>query len=233
MTLHVGSEGNATNLMNSDLISFSAVIFDFDGTLADSYEAIAASVNHVRARYDLAPLPMAEVKRHVGRGAEYLLRHTVPGGDLAADEAAYRAHHPSVMVPLTRLLPGAAELLHGLRRLDKRVGLCSNKPRDFSRAILASLGIAPCFDVVLGPEDVARPKPAPDMLLKAVQMLGLSPEAVLYVGDMTVDIETARAAGVAVWVVATGSDERGTLERARPDRLLGSLREMVAELPRA
>jgi phosphoglycolate phosphatase-like HAD superfamily hydrolase len=64
-------------------------------------------------------------------------------------------------------------------------------------------------------------------------MLGLSPEAVLYVGDMTVDIETARAAGVAVWVVATGSDERGTLERARPDRLLGSLREMVAELPRA
>jgi len=216
--------------MEKSLRAFDAFLFDFDGTLADSYAAITASVNHVRARHGLPPLPVAEVKRHVGRGPEYLLRHTVPGGDLPADLAAYRSHHPSVMVTMTQLLPGAAELVRGLHRLGKRVGLCSNKPRLFSRDLLAHLGIADCFRLVLGPEDVPRPKPAPDMLQHALRGLALPATAVLYVGDMTVDIQTARAAGVSVWVVPTGSEERATLEQARPDRLLESLDEMVAEL---
>jgi phosphoglycolate phosphatase len=69
------------------------------------------------------------------------------------------------------------------------------------------------------------------MLRRALDLLDLPAAAVLYVGDMTVDIETARAAGVAVWIVPTGSDRRDALERARPDRLLTDLREVVAELP--
>ncbi len=216
--------------MTRSIISFSAFLFDFDGTLADSYDAIAASVNHVRQRHGLTPLPVAEVKRHVGRGPEYLLRHTVPNGELATDLAAYRTHHPSVMRPLTQLMPGSAELIAGLRQRGKRLGLCSNKPRLFSRDLLAHFGLAEAFDIVLGPEDVARPKPAPDMLLRALQLLGLPAADVLYIGDMTVDIQTARAAGLTVWIVATGSDERAALEQARPDRLLGSLPEMVEEL---
>jgi phosphoglycolate phosphatase-like HAD superfamily hydrolase len=86
------------------------------------------------------------------------------------------------------------------------------------------------FDVVLGPEDVARPKPAPDMLLDALARLGVAGADVLYVGDMTVDVETARAAGVAVWVVPTGSDDIEALRGARPDRLLRDLHELAAAL---
>lgn len=214
-----------------DFATCAAVLFDFDGTLADSYAAIAASVNHVRARHGAGPLSIEEVKRFVGRGPEYLLSHTVPETRLAADLAAYRAHHPGVMADLTYLLPGAADLLARLRAVGKKVGLCSNKPRPFSRVLLAHLGIAECFDLVLGPEDVPRPKPAPDMLHRALERLGLTAAEVLYVGDMTVDIQTARAAGVTVWVVPTGSDPRAVLEEARPDRLLEGLHEMVAELP--
>lgn len=220
------------DLMMDTLGACAAVIFDFDGTLADSYAAIASSVNHVRAGHGLAPLDVAEVKRYVGRGPEYLLTHTVPGGNLADDFACYRAHHPTVMLELTHLLPGVAELLPALRRLGKKIGLCSNKPRLFSEELLQHLGIAACFDVVLGVEDVPRPKPAPDMLLRAIERLALPSAAVLYVGDMTVDIETARAAGVRVWVAPTGCDERKTLEDAKPDRLLTDLREMVAEIGR-
>src|SRR5205814_932669 len=87
---------------------FRGVLFDFDGTLADSYPAITASVNHVRSLYGLPPLPEAEVRRHVGRGAAYLLDKTVPRGGLAANVEAYRAHHPSVLQSGTSLLPGAA-----------------------------------------------------------------------------------------------------------------------------
>src|SRR5438034_11292295 len=85
---------------------YRVVIFDFDGTLADSYDAIAASVNHVRAQHQLQPLSEPEVRRHVGRGLPYLLRQTVPNTDLERDAALYRAHHPSVLERMTRLLPG-------------------------------------------------------------------------------------------------------------------------------
>src|SRR5205807_1091724 len=104
------------------------------------------------------------------------------------------------------------------------------KPRLFSQDLLRHLDVAAIFDVVLGPEDVALPKPAPDMLLCALKKLSLNAKQVLYVGDMTVDIQTARAAGVQVWVVPTGCEDRGVLEKAKPDRVLANLQEMVAEI---
>lgn len=216
--------------MPAPLRGFAAILFDFDGTLADSYAAIAASVNHVRGMRGLPALTVDDVKIHVGRGPEYLLTHTVPGGKLADDIACYRAHHPGVMKQMTQLLPGTAELLPALQAAGKRVGLCSNKPRFFSQEILEHLGIAGCFDLVLGPEDVPLPKPAPDMLLRALQRLDLPSDRVLYVGDMLVDIQTARAANVCVWAVATGSEARQALVDAQPDRLLNDLREMVVEI---
>jgi 2-phosphoglycolate phosphatase len=218
--------------MTDTLGSYAAVLFDFDGTLADSYAAIACSVNHVRSERGMPALSIDEVKRHVGRGPEYLLTHTAPNGRLADDLACYRAHHPRVMLPLTRLLPGARLLLAALHRRGKKIGLCSNKPRPFSQQLLQHLEVSAYFDVVLGPEDVPLPKPAPDMLLRAIQRLGLPSDHVLYVGDMTVDIQTARSAGVRVWAVATGSEERRALEDAKPDRLLADLQEMVAEIGR-
>src|SRR5262245_26459495 len=148
--------------MTDTLRHYRAVAFDFDGTLADSYEAIAASVNHVRAHHGLPPLAANEVKRHVGRGPEYLLTHTTPGGDLQVDLARYRAHHPSVLTKLTHLLPGAAELIPALHRAGKKMGLCSNKPRSFSVTLLEHFALAQYFAAVLGPGDVPLPKPAPD-----------------------------------------------------------------------
>jgi phosphoglycolate phosphatase len=207
-----------------------AVIFDFDGTLADSYEAIAASVNHVRGHRGLPPLEVAEVRRHVGHGPNYLLERTVNSDDVAADLALYRAHHPTVMFAQTQLLPGAAEALAAVRRTGRQAAVCSNKPRAFTRDLLAHLEIAPLVDVVIGPEDARRPKPAPEMLLLAMARLQLGPAEALYVGDMVVDIQTARSAGVPVWVVPTGSDAPEALLQAHPDRMLRDLRELSAWL---
>jgi phosphoglycolate phosphatase len=204
-----------------------AVLFDFDGTLADSYGAIAASVNHVRAGHGLPPLSEEEVRRHVGRGPEHLMEHTVPAGEVGGNVVAYKEHHPSVMCEQTRLLPGVFEAVKALSRRGYRLGVCSNKPVAFTRVLLGQLGLDK-FEVALGPEDVARPKPAPDMLLAALARLGVKAGETLYVGDMAVDVETARAAGVRVWAVATGSNDAATLRRAAPDRLL----EGMEELPR-
>jgi phosphoglycolate phosphatase len=204
-----------------------AVLFDLDGTLADSYDAIAASTNHVRVINGLPPLQEAEIKTHVGRGLAMLLADLVPGTDTARNIALYREHHISVMRDRTRLMPGARHAVEVLNRSGRRLAVCSNKNVVFTRALLESLGLARFFDVVLGPEDVPHPKPAPDMLLTALRLLGVSADEALYVGDMDIDVQTGRAAGVAVWVVPTGSADRATLEAARPDRILTGLDELA------
>jgi phosphoglycolate phosphatase len=210
---------------------FRAVLFDFDGTLADSFDAIAASVNHVRRGYGLPPLSVEQVKPNVGRGPERLLAETVPGGDPARDGREYRAHHPQVMRQLTRLLPGADRLTARLRQIGVLLAVCSNKPIFFTRSLLESLGVANRFAAVLGPEDVAHPKPAPDMLVAAFDRLNVKPSEALYIGDSAIDVNTGRAAGVVTWVVATGSDDRPALEAARPDRIFAGLGEIAALWP--
>jgi phosphoglycolate phosphatase len=204
-----------------------AVVFDFDGTLADSYEAITASVNHVRGLYHMQPLKVSQVRPCVGRGAGYLLAHTLPGLDPTKALAEYKAHHPSVLRSGTRLLPGVAATLAELSSSGFKLGVCSNKPKPFTSTLLDILDIARFFKAVIGPEDAPKPKPAPDMLIAALDALGVSAARALYVGDMTVDIETARAAGARVWVIATGSDGHEALAAAHPDRLLGNFRELA------
>jgi 2-phosphoglycolate phosphatase len=210
--------------------SLRAVFFDFDGTLVDSYPAITASVNHVRAFRGNEPLSVEEVRCFVGRGPVYLLENTVPGTEVEADLARYRSHHPTAMRSLTEMLPGALEVLTSLRQAGMLLGLCSNKPRGFSEQLLDHLRIRDHFAAVLGPEDVDRIKPAPDMLVQALHRLQVSKDESLYVGDMSVDILTARAAGVTVWVVPTGSENREVLEAARPDRLFSDLGELEEAL---
>jgi phosphoglycolate phosphatase len=206
-------------------LRYRAVLFDFDGTLADSYAAITASINHLRAHIGLPALEESNVRGHVGQGLGHLLEMTVPGMDVETGTTLYRAHHPSVMQSGTRLLPGARALVDFLGERGARQAVCSNKPVVYTKELVHYLKLERWLELVLGPEDVPRIKPAPDMVHKALEHFRIKREDALYIGDMTIDIETARAAGVPVWVVATGSSQRDVLEAARPDRLLGSLHE--------
>jgi len=208
--------------------AYLAIIFDFDGTLADSYAAITASVNHVRAAHKLTPLVESEVRRLVGFGLLTLLQEILPDGATEADVALYRSHYLQIMERETHLLPGVVPALEELHHRGLRLAVCSNKNVVFTRKLCASLGIAQFFEAILGPEDVSAPKPDPAMIDEAMKRLGVIAKRCLCIGDMAIDVETARAAGVTVWVVPSGSHDAGTLSAARPDRILSNM----GELPR-
>jgi phosphoglycolate phosphatase len=209
---------------------FRAVLFDFDGTLADSYAAITASVNHVLTRYGKPTLSEAQVRSLVGHGLESLMANILPGIDAQAAARLYREHHPTVMKSHTRLLPGVSEGLAALKEAGVKLGVCSNKPSYFTRALLGMLGIDPYFDVVFGPDDAGAIKPDPAMVLKALEQLGVPKEEALYVGDMEVDIETGRRAGVETWVMPTGSNDEATLRAAHATRLFPGMSAVIGEV---
>jgi phosphoglycolate phosphatase len=209
-----------------------AVLFDFDGTLADSFPAITASTNHVRTSYGLPPVPEAVVREYVGLGLPNLMEALVPGAPTADAVARYRAHHSSVMLAGTRLMPGVAETLAGLFRRGVKMAVCSNKAVHFTKQLVRELGLAEMFDAVLGPEDVGRPKPDPAMLLEAVRRLGVPKDETVYVGDMAVDVHTAKAAGIAVWLVPGGASGRESPTAAGPDRVLTGIAEMLELIER-
>lgn len=208
---------------------FDAALFDLDGTLVDSFEAIRASVNHVRGRNGLEPLPLADVTRAVGNGLARLMELVCPVGDPAANAAAYLAHHPDAIGPGTTVLPEVRETLLELRARGLKLAICSNKPLPMTERLLHETGLASLFSAVLGPESVPRRKPDPDMLLEACRRLGTEPDRSLYVGDMTIDIAAARAGGLFVAVIP-GGHSADQLRGAGPDRLLTRFSELLETL---
>jgi 2-phosphoglycolate phosphatase len=209
---------------------FHAVLFDFDGTLADSYAAITASVNHVLDHFARPELTESQVRSLVGHGLEQLMETILPDIDPKLSARIYRDHHPSVMGRLTKLLPGVAEGLIKLRENGIRMGICSNKPTFFTRKLVDQLEINSYFGAIYGPDTVGAPKPNPIMLTKAIHQLDAQPANSLYVGDMIVDIETGRAAGVETWVMPTGSNDKATLEAASADRVFDDMSEVVGAI---
>ena len=209
---------------------FRAVLFDFDGTLADSYAAITASVNHVLQHHGRPTLIEEKVRSLVGHGLENLMQNILPEIDPAIGARLYREHHPTVMKSHTKLLPGVIEGLQELKDAGIKLGVCSNKPGYFTRALLGMLEIDRYFDVVLGPDDVGTAKPDPAMVNKALERLGVSKDQALYVGDMEVDIETGRQAAIETWVMPTGSNDEATLRAANAARVFPGMRDVIAEV---
>jgi 2-phosphoglycolate phosphatase len=212
------------------MATYRAVLFDFDGTLADSYMAITASVNHTLAHFGRPTLTEPQVRALVGHGLLQLMETILPGVDPIEAAAIYRTHHPEVMISHTRVLPGVADGLAKLTAQGVKMGICSNKPSKFTREIVKGIGLTPHFQIVLGPDDVSAPKPDPAMIVAALKALDVPLEQALYVGDMEVDVETGRRAGIETWVMPTGSNDEPTLKAAKATRILANFDEVIARL---
>lgn len=182
-----------------------AVVFDLDGTLVDSFEAIHASLVAAMKALGLPPWDLETTVRHVGRGVDFLLEAAVGPAWKERALDLFRTDYAATCLTRTRLLPTVSQTLPRLARSGYAQAVATNKPIEFTRRILDHLGIASYFRCVLGPEQVSRPKPAPDMLQAILACLDVQPSECLYVGDMPLDVETAAQAGVSCFLVATGA----------------------------
>lgn len=199
-----------------------AVVFDLDGTLVDSYAAIARSLNHARAGWALPALDDATVRRGVGRGLESLIEAHVGADRVEEGVRRFRTKYAEVFADHTFALPGAVETVRALAGSGVRLAVASNKPARFTRPILEHLGMAGSVRSVHGPDTVGATKPDPAMIRQCLADLETSANDAMYVGDMVLDVESARRAGVAVVLVRGGSSDDGAL-RATGQPVLASI----------
>ncbi len=206
---------------NINDMSYDTVIFDLDGTLLDTLDDLAASVNAALSASGLPVRNREEVRRFVGNGVVKLIDRAVPAGTASEEKEkvleAFKKHYSAHSRDLTRPYPGIIELLDALAAGKVRMAIVSNK---FQAAVedLNTYYFADRIPVAAGENEAAgiRKKPAPDMVLSALQRLGAEAKRALYVGDSEVDAQTAEAAGMDYILVTWGFRERAVLQSFRP-----------------
>lgn len=178
-------------------------LFDLDGTLADTIGDIAASTNHVRATFALPALELAAVRTCVGHGALTLLQRALPelgypDGDPRWREvrAVYGAHHERQCTATARLYDGVRPHLERLAARGHPLGVVTNKPERFARAVVTHLGLADLLPVVIGGDSLPQKKPDPAPVRLALQRLGVSTALGTMVGDGETDLRAGKAAGL-------------------------------------
>ena len=185
-----------------------AVLFDLDGTLADTAPDMAHTVNRMRTRRGLAPVALEQVRPHVSQGARGMIcsafdMSTEHPDFMAMREEFLEIYGENLFVD-TRLFPGMAELLDTLDARAIPWGIVTNKFERFARPIMDGLGLGSRAAVVVGGDTCPRSKPFPDPLLFAASAMGVAPPNTLYVGDDERDVQAARAAGMPVIAAGYG-----------------------------
>lgn len=199
-----------------------ALIFDLDGTLVESLPGIAASLNRALALHGLPGYGDAAVRGFIGDGARMLVTRALGTGALVHIESMLRCFAKDYAVSWqlgTLPYEGITDLLADLRARGFPLAVLSNKPHNFATEIVAKLFPEHTFAAVLGNREGLPHKPDPAGALEIAATLGIVPQNCILIGDSTMDLETARRAGMASIAVTWGYHDR--------ERLLGA--NMIAE----
>jgi pyrophosphatase PpaX len=210
-------------------VRFRVVLFDLDGTVIDSAGIILASMRHATREVLAREIPDRELMAAVG-GPGLEAQMLEFGGREHLEELirVYRAHNERLHGRI-ELFPGVNDLLVQLKREGRRLGLVSAKRRSTIGLAFAATSIEHLFDVVVGGDESANQKPAPDLLLLALERLAVSPHDAVYVGDSPFDMAAAKSGGLSAIAVSWGGiHERSRLSEA--DLVVDTTEELLAAL---
>jgi len=208
-------------------LRYRAVLFDLDGTLVDSYAALADAVNFARRQHGLADLTTDNIREFVGEGLEMLMERAFGGDVPDTATEAFESRYDEVCCEQSRVLSDVEPTLRALSGLNVSMAVCTNKPTAFSRKILEFLNLASFFEAIVGPDVAGARKPQAEHVLRTLEATRCTPAEALFVGDMPIDVEAAHNSGIDAAVVATGSSTSSALRAARPDHYLDRLADLV------
>ena len=182
-------------------MKFKAVLFDLDGTLVDSLPDIGHALNLVLGRRGFPPHELEAYKFMVGDGSETLVRRALPPDHrdqetAAAVLAGFTSVYRAACTQRTRPYDGIKDMIAGLAGRGLTLAVLSNKPQALTALVAGHFFPERPFRVVFGAREGVPVKPDPQAALEIAQMLGLAPADFLYLGDTSVDMRTARAAGM-------------------------------------
>ena len=185
-----------------------AILFDLDGTLADTAADLGAVLNRLRSEAGQAPLPAATIRPHVSKGVRGLLGigfALAPGDDGYAElHQRFLAYYGDSLCVATTLFEGVLGLLASLEAEGIKWGVVTNKTSRYTLPVMAALGLGRRAACIVSGDSAPRPKPAADPLLLASTLAGALPARCLYVGDDLRDMQAARAAGMGAIAAAWG-----------------------------
>ena len=177
-----------------------AVLFDLDGTFADTAPDLAAALNHARAARQLPPLPIEVLRPQASHGSLGLLKvgfDIEPGHpDFEPLRNIFLDYYTRNICVHTRLFGDTAELINALEKRGIKWGIVTNKPHRFTVPLMQALGYAERAACLISGDSCTHAKPHPEPMLKACEIIGVSPAQCLYVGDDLRDMQAANAAGM-------------------------------------
>ena len=209
-----------------------AVIFDLDGTLLNTLDDLADSVNHTMRHFKLPEKTVDEVRRSVGNGGRKLMERVIPGGNshprFEEILAYYTPYYQSHCRIKTAPYDGIMDLLTRLKQQGIASAIVSNKG-DGAVQELYRQYFSELVSTAVGEREAQgiRKKPCPDTVLEAVKRIGCSVGEAVYVGDSEVDAQTALAADMRCVLVSWGFRDRPELEALQPDALIDSPEELL------
>lgn len=203
------------------------IIFDIDGTIVDAYTAIERSINFVLKKLGCPKTSMYVVRRAVGHGDRNFIETFVDKKDAKPALEMYRPHHEKALLRYSKVIPGARKLLHQLKRKGYKLAIASNRPPKFSKILLRHLDLLKYFDAVACAKDKSEIKPKPFLIPKILKQLKVKRDEALYVGDMAIDVQAGRNAGVKAVAVLGGSSSAAELRKAKPCSVIRDLSKLL------
>jgi len=206
-------------------MNYKAVLFDLDGTLLDTLDDLADSANRVLAGMNMPQHPLDSYRYFVGAGMMTLLKRIVPEDkrnkeSLARIAQAFRQDYGNNWAVKSKPYEGIGLMLAGLKERGIQLAILSNKPHDFTRLCVQQLLGEFSFNPVLGQREEVAKKPDPAGALEVAKLLNIPPEDFLYLGDTSIDMHTAKSAGMCAVGALWGFRTREELLESGADHVL-------------
>ena len=217
-------------------------LFDLDGTLIETAPEIADAVNDTLKQFDLPPVSQQQVNDWIGHGTrELLIQALAFTGNTTTDavrqsdsfkliEAEFGKHYQKRCGTRSHLYPQVRETLQALRAAGVKLVVMTNKEGRYTQTVLDAHQMTPLFDRVISGDTFPVKKPNPAGITDCLKQFGLSSDRVLFVGDSSIDVATARNAQITVWALPYGYNMGEPIEACNPDRVIADFSALTAGL---